>query len=223
MFTTGISVDTRAYFTAATMVIAVPTGVKIFSWIATMYGGSIEFKTPLLWAIGFIFLFTIGGVTGVVLANAGVDFALHNTYYVVAHFHYVLSLGAVFAIFGGFYYWFPKMSGRMYNEWLGKAHFILMFIGVNVIFFPMHFLGLDGMPRRIPDYTPAFAHWNYVATVGYMITIAGVAIFFINILWSLAAGKKAPDNPWGEGATTLEWTLSSPPPFHQYSTLPRID
>jgi cytochrome c oxidase subunit I len=177
----------------------------------------------MLFAIGFVFLFTIGGVTGVVLANGGVDTYMQDTYYVVAHFHYVLSLGAVFAIFAGFYYWFPKMSGRMYNEPLGKLHFFLMFVGVNVIFFPMHFLGLDGMPRRIPDYTPAFAHWNYVATIGYLITVAGVAVFFVNIFWSLAAGRKAPDNPWGEGATTLEWTLPSPPPFHQYSTLPKID
>jgi cytochrome c oxidase subunit 1 len=223
MFTTGMSVDEKMYFTAATMIIAVPTGVKIFSWIATMWGGSITFETPMLFAIGFIFLFTVGGVTGVVLANGGVDTYMQDTYYVVAHFHYVLSLGAIFSIFAGFYYWFPKMSGRMYNEFLGKVHFFLMFIGVNVIFFPMHFLGLDGMPRRIPDYTPAFAHWNYVSTVGYMITVAGVAVFFVNLFWSLAAGRKAPDNPWGEGATTLEWTLSSPPPFHQYSTLPVID
>jgi cytochrome c oxidase subunit 1 len=158
-----------------------------------------------------------------VLANGGVDNYMHDTYYVVAHFHYVLSLGAVFAIFAGFYYWFPKMSGRMYNELLGKLHFFLMFVGVNIVFFPMHFLGLDGMPRRIPDYSPAFRHWNEIATYGYMVTVAGVAVFFINIFWSLAAGKKAPDNPWGEGATTLEWTLSSPPPFHQYSTLPKID
>ncbi|HEX6072544.1 MAG TPA: cbb3-type cytochrome c oxidase subunit I, partial [Sphingomicrobium sp.] len=223
MFTTGMSVDEKMYFTAASMIIAVPTGVKVFSWIATMWGGSVTFETPMLFAIGFVFLFTIGGVTGVVLANGGIDTYMQDTYYVVAHFHYVLSLGAIFAIFAGFYYWFPKMSGHMYNEFLGKVHFFLMFIGVNVIFFPMHFLGLDGMPRRIPDYTPAFAGWNYVATVGYMITIAGVAVFFINLFWSLAAGRKAPNNPWGEGATTLEWTLSSPPPFHQYSTLPRID
>src|SRR5947199_6655492 len=223
MFTTGMSVDEKMYFTAATMIIAVPTGVKIFSWIATMWGGSITFETPMLFAIGFIFLFTVGGVTGVVLANGGVDTYMQDTYYVVAHFHYVLSLGAIFSIFAGFYYWFPKMSGRMYNELLGKIHFFLMFIGVNVVFFPMHFLGLDGMPRRIPDYTPAFRYWNEVATYGYMITVAGVAVFFVNLFWSLAAGKKAPDNPWGEGATTLEWTLSSPPPFHQYSTLPQID
>jgi cytochrome c oxidase subunit 1 len=223
MFTTGMSVDEKMYFTAATMIIAVPTGVKIFSWIATMWGGSITFETPMLFAIGFIFLFTVGGVTGVVLANGGVDTYMQDTYYVVAHFHYVLSLGAIFSIFAGFYYWFPKMSGRMYNEFLGKVHFFLMFVGVNVIFFPMHFLGLDGMPRRIPDYTPVFAHWNYVSTVGYMITVAGVAAFFLNLIISFAAGKKAPANPWGEGATTLEWTLSSPPPFHQYSTLPVID
>jgi cytochrome c oxidase subunit 1 len=223
MFTTGMSVDEKMYFTAATMIIAVPTGVKIFSWIATMWGGSITFETPMLFAIGFIFLFTVGGVTGVVLANGGVDTYMQDTYYVVAHFHYVLSLGAVFSIFAGFYYWFPKMSGRMYNEMLGKLHFFLMFIGVNVVFFPMHFLGLDGMPRRIPDYTPAFAGWNKVSTIGYMITAVSVGVFFVNLLISLTAGKKAPANPWGEGATTLEWTLSSPPPFHQYSTLPHID
>ena len=222
MFTVGMTVEMKMYFTAASMVIAVPTGVKVFSWIATMWGGSITFETPMLWAIGFIFLFTVGGVTGVVLANGGVDNYMHDTYYVVAHFHYVLSLGAVFAIFAGFYYWFPKMSGKMYNETLGKLHFFIMFIGVNTVFFPQHFLGLDGMQRRIPDYTPALEGWNYVSTIGYMITISGVAIFFVNIIWSLAAGKKAPDNPWGEGATTLEWTLSSPPPFHQFSTLPTI-
>src|SRR5436190_15441312 len=223
MFTIGMDVNTKMYFTAATMIIAVPTGVKIFSWIATMWGGSLSFETPMLWAIGFIFLFTVGGVTGVVLANGGVDNYMHDTYYVVAHFHYVLSLGAVFAIFAGWYYWFGKLTGKMYNELPGKVHFFIMFIGVNLIFFPMHFLGLDGMPRRIPDYTPAYAEWNYVATVGYMITVAGVAVLFLNLIWSSTAGKKAPDNPWGEGATTLEWTLPSPPPFHQYSTLPKID
>jgi cytochrome c oxidase subunit I len=223
MFTIGMDVNTKMYFTAATMIIAVPTGVKIFSWIATMWGGSISFETPMLWAIGFIFLFTVGGVTGVVLANGGVDNYMHDTYYVVAHFHYVLSLGAVFAIFAGWYYWFGKMTGKMYNEFLGKLHFFVMFVGVNLIFFPQHFLGLDGMPRRIPDYSPAFAEWNQLSTIGYMITIAGMGIFFVNMIWSLAAGKKAPDNYWGEGATTLEWTLSSPPPFHQFETLPKID
>ena len=223
MFVTGMSLDTKMYFTAATMVIAVPTGVKIFSWIATMWGGSLTFETPMLFAIGFIFLFTVGGVTGVVLANGGIDTYMTDTYYVVAHFHYVLSLGAVFSIFAGFYYWFGKMSGRMYNEFLGKLHFFLMFIGVNTIFFPQHFLGLDGMPRRIPDYTPAFAHWNFVSSVGFMITGTAMVIFFINLFYSLIAGPKAPGNYWGEGATTLEWTLPSPPPFHQFETLPVID
>jgi len=223
MFTVGMDVNTKMYFTAATMIIAVPTGVKIFSWIATMWGGSISFETPMLWAIGFIFLFTVGGVTGVVLANGGVDNYMHDTYYVVAHFHYVLSLGAVFGIFAGFYYWFGKMSGKMYNEFLGKLHFFVMFIGVNLVFFPQHFLGLDGMPRRIPDYTPAFEYWNRISSIGYIVMAAGMAVFFVNLFWSLARGKKAEDNYWGEGATTLEWTLSSPPPFHQFETLPKVD
>ncbi len=222
MFTTGMSVNTKMYFTAATMVIAVPTGIKIFSWIATMWGGSLSFKTPMVWALGFIFMFTVGGVTGVVLANGGVDSYMHDTYYVIAHFHYVLSLGAVFALFAGFYYWFPKMSGKMMNEALGHLHFWVFFIGVNMIFFPMHFLGNQGMPRRYPDFAEGYAYWNYFASVGYMITILGVGIFFLNLIWSLMAGKKAADNPWGEGATTLEWTLSSPPPYHQFETLPRI-
>lgn len=223
MFTTGLSVTVKMYFTAATMVIAVPTGVKIFSWIATMWGGSLSFKTPMVWSLGFIFMFTVGGVTGVVLANGGVDDYMQDTYYVVAHFHYVLSLGAVFSLFAGFYYWFPKITGKMYSELLGQLHFWVFFIGVNVMFFPMHFLGLQGMPRRYPDYPDAYAHWNTVATYGYMIMFVGIVIFFINVFWSLFAGKKAGDNPWGEGATTLEWTLSSPPPFHQFETLPVID
>ncbi len=223
MFTTGLSVNVKMYFTAATMVIAVPTGVKIFSWIATMWGGSISFRTPMVWALGFIFMFTVGGVTGVVLANGGVDDNLHDTYYVVAHFHYVLSLGAVFALFAGFYYWFPKMSGRMYNETLGHLHFWVFFIGVNLLFFPMHFLGVSGMPRRIPDYPEAYTYWNSLATHGYDLAIVGVLIFFVNIIWALVAGKKAEANPWGEGATTLEWTLPSPPPYHQFETLPVID
>ena len=223
MFTSGLSVNIKMYFTIATMIIAVPTGIKIFSWIATMWGGSISFKTPMMWALGFIFMFTVGGVTGVVLANAGIDTYMHNTYYVVAHFHYVLSLGAVFSLFAGFYYWLPKMSGKMYNEALGQVHFWMFFIGVNVLFFPMHFLGLDGMQRRIPDYTDALTYWNYIASVGYVIMAASMAVFFVNLFWTLFGGKKAGDNPWGDGATTLEWTLSSPPPHHQFETLPRID
>jgi cytochrome c oxidase subunit I len=222
MFTIGMSVEMKMYFTAATMVIAVPTGIKIFSWIATMWGGSVSFKTPMVWAMGFIFMFTVGGVTGVVLANGGLDDNLHDTYYVVAHFHYVLSLGAVFSLFAGFYYWFAKMSGRHLNEFLGHLHFWVFFIGVNVLFFPMHFLGNQGMPRRYPDYAEAYAHWNEVASYGYAIMGVGVLIFFVNVFWSLAAGRRAEGNYWGEGATTLEWTLSSPPPYHQFETLPVI-
>ncbi|MBP6817909.1 MAG: cytochrome c oxidase subunit I [Ferrovibrio sp.] len=222
MYTVGLDVDTRAYFTAATMVIAVPTGVKIFSWIATMWGGSIEFKVPMLFAIGFIFLFTVGGVTGVVLANAGIDMALHDTYYVVAHFHYVLSLGAVFAIFAGFYYWFGKMSGYELSETAGKIHFWTTFIGVNLLFFPMHFLGLQGMPRRIPDYPDAFHGWNFVASIGSYIAFASTLFFVASVIYAFARKKPVPANPWGEGANTLEWTLSSPPPFHQYEKLPVI-
>ena len=222
MFTTGITVDTRAYFTAATMVIAVPTGVKIFSWIATMWGGSIEFKTPMLWALGFIFLFTVGGVTGVVLANAGVDFALHNTYYVVAHFHYVLSLGAVFGLFAGFYYWIGKMSGHQYNETFGQIHFWTTFIGVNLTFFPQHFLGLAGMPRRIADYPDAFAGWNLVSSIGAFISYASTLFFVFIVFHTFLAGRRVGANYWGEGATTLEWSLPSPPPFHSYDEVPVI-
>ncbi|MES2895220.1 MAG: cytochrome c oxidase subunit I [Pseudomonadota bacterium] len=222
MYTVGMSINLRAYFVAATMVIAVPTGVKIFSWIATMWGGSIDFKTPMLWAMGFIFLFTVGGVTGVVLANAGVDYSLHDTYYVVAHFHYVLSLGAVFAIFAGFYYWFEKMWGVKYREWLGAAHFWITFVGVNLIFFPQHFLGLQGMPRRYVDYPDAFTLWNQVSSMGYVVTLVGVGVFLLVLLDAMISRRKAEANPWGEGATTLEWTLSSPPPFHQFNELPVV-
>ena len=222
MYTVGLDVDTKAYFTLATMVIAVPTGVKIFSWIATMWGGSIEFRVPMLWALGFIFLFTIGGVTGVVLANAGMDTALHDTYYVVAHFHYVLSLGAVFAIFCGMYYWMGKMSGRQIPEWAGQVHFWTTFIGVNLLFFPQHFLGLQGMPRRIPDYPPAFEFWNAVSSFGSYLSFASSVFFVVILVWTLAYGRRVGDNYWGEGATTLEWTVSSPPPFHCFDTLPRV-
>jgi len=222
MFTSGMDVDTRAYFMAATMVIAVPTGIKIFSWIATMWGGSIEMKAPMLWAIGFIFLFTTGGVTGVVLANAGLDTVLHNSYYVVAHFHYVLSLGAVFGIFAGFYYWIGKMSGRQYPEGLAKLHFWMLFIGSNITFFPMHFLGLAGMPRRYPDFPDAYAGWNYVASIGSYISAASVLVFLVVVWRTFTSGQKLADNYWGEGATTLEWTVSSPPPFHTFEILPRI-
>jgi len=223
MYTTGLSLNVQRYFVAATMVIAVPTGVKVFSWIATMWGGSITFRTPMLWAIGFIFLFTVGGVTGVVLANAGVDRALHDTYYVVAHFHYVLSLGAVFAIFAAWYYWYPKMFGILYSERLANIHFWITFVGVNLIFFPQHFLGLSGMPRRYIDYPDAYALWNRVSSIGYYITFVGLILFLYILFDSARKRVPAPANPWGEGATTLEWTLPSPPPFHQFETLPRIE
>jgi cytochrome c oxidase subunit I len=222
MYTAGISVDTQAYFVFATMVIAVPTGIKIFSWIATMWGGSITFRAPMVWALGFVFLFTVGGVTGVMLANAGVDRALHNTYYVVAHFHYVLSLGAVFAIFAGWYYWFPKMSGYMYNETIAKLHFWLTFIGANTLFFPQHFLGLAGMPRHYADYPDAYAGWNKVSSYGAYLTTLGTVVFFIGLILAFMRKQKAEANYWGEGATTLEWTLPSPPEFHSFEKLPKF-
>jgi len=222
MFTVGMGFTALAYFTAGTMIIAVPTGIKIFSWIATMWGGSIEFKTPMLFAIGFIFLFTCGGVTGVVLSNSAIDRVLHDTYYVVAHFHYTLSLGAVFAAFAGFYYWFGKMWGYQYSECLGKWHFWTTFIGVNLTFFPQHFLGIAGMPRRIPDYPDAFVGWNMVSTVGAVISIAA-SFFFIYVIYHAFKKKnKCPANPWGEGADTLEWTIASPPPFHSFEVPPKI-
>ncbi len=222
MFSVGLSMNTKAYFTAATMIIALPTGIKIFSWIATMWGGSIIFTTPMLYAIGFLFLFTVGGVTGVVLSSAGVDILMHDTYYVVAHFHYTMSLGALFSAFAGFYYWIHKISGKLYNEKLGQIQFWLMFIGVNLTFFPQHFLGLAGMPRRYVDYPDAYAGWNFVSSLGSYISFAG-ALFFIYVIYhTLKKGLPAGDNPWGKHANTLEWSLSSPPPFHSFEQQPII-
>ena len=222
MYTVGMSYSAQAYFAAASMVIAVPTGIKIFSWVATMWGGSIRFSTAMLWEFGFVFVFTIGGVTGVVLANPGVDRATHDTYYVVAHFHYVLSLGAVFAIFAGWYYWFPKITGYMYSELFGKIHFWITFLGVNCAFFPQHFLGLSGMPRRVADYPDAFRDWNFISSIGAYVSAAGLIVFFLGMAYAFMQKRPAGSNPWGPGATTLEWTLTSPPPFHQFETLPRI-
>ena len=222
MYTVGMSLNQQAYFMLATMVIAVPTGVKVFSWIATMWGGSVEFKTPMLWAFGFLFLFTVGGVTGIVLSQAAVDRYYHDTYYVVAHFHYVMSLGAVFAIFAGIYFYFPKMTGRMYPEWAGKLHFWTMFIGANLTFFPQHFLGRQGMPRRYIDYPEAFAYWNQWSSWGAFLSFASFLFFFGVMAYALRKGEKVTENnPWNEYADTLEWTLPSPPPEHTFEILPK--
>jgi cytochrome c oxidase subunit 1 len=222
MYTVGMTLNQQTYFMLATMVIAVPTGVKIFSWIATMWGGSVEMNTPMLWAFGFLFLFTVGGVTGIVLSQAAVDRYYHDTYYVVAHFHYVMSLGAVFCIFAGVYFYFPKMTGRMYPEWAGKLHFWMMFIGANITFFPQHFLGRQGMPRRYIDYPEAYAYWNEWSSWGAFLSFASFLFFFGVIAWSLLKGAKSEAaNPWNEYADTLEWTLPSPPPEHTFEILPK--
>ena len=234
MFAVGLDVDTRAYFTAATMVIAVPTGIKIFSWLATLYGGSIKFNTPLIFTLGFLMLFTIGGLTGVVLSNASLDVAFHDTYYVVAHFHYVLSMGAVFGLFAGFYFWTPKIVGKLYNELLGKIHFWTLFLGVNLTFFPQHFLGMAGLPRRIPDYPDAYTGWNTVSSFGSIISLIAT-LFFIYIIYNIFVNDNySSNNPWkiisyffkedeneeGSFSNSLEWTLNSPIPLHAFDSLP---
>ena len=221
MYTVGMSLNSQAYFMLATLTIAVPTGIKVFSWIATMWGGSIEFRTPMLFALGFIFLFTFGGVTGIVLSQAGVDRAYHDTYYVVAHFHYVMSLGAVFGIFAGIYYWIGKMSGRQYPELLGKIHFWMFFIGANITFFPQHFVGRQGMPRRYLDYPEAMEFYNTISSYGAFLSGASM-LFFFYVMWvTLTRGEKVTEeNYWDDQYPALEWSLSNPPPAHTFEILP---
>ena len=219
MFTVGMPLAGQLFFMLSTMLIAVPTGVKVFNWCATMWKGSISFETPMLFAIAFLFLFTLGGLSGLMLAIVPADFQYHDTYFVVAHFHYVLVPGSVFAIMAGVYYWLPKWSGRMYNEKIGKLHFWMSAIGVNVLFFPQHFLGLAGMPRRIPDYATQFADWNMVSSVGAVI-FGFSQLLFVYVIWSaVRSGEKAPQRPW-EGAQGLEWELPTPAPYHSWDTPP---
>jgi cytochrome c oxidase subunit I len=234
MFTVGLDVDTRAYFTAATLIIAVPTGIKIFSWLATCYGGSLYFTPFMLFALGFVFMFTIGGLSGVVLANASLDIAFHDTYYVVAHFHYVLSMGAVFGLFSAWYFWIPKILGVDYDILLSKVHFWILFIGVNLTFFPQHFLGLQGMPRRISDYPDAFAGWNFISSFGSIVSVIATVLFLYIVYNQLVYGEAVGRYPWlvpqfffdyiqiilSRLYSSLEWCLNSPPKPHAFVTLP---
>jgi cytochrome c oxidase subunit 1 len=234
MYSVGLDVDTRAYFTAATLIIAVPTGIKIFSWLATTYGGTLQLTPSMLFALGFVVMFTIGGLSGVILANASLDIAFHDTYYVVAHFHYVLSMGAVFALYSAWYFWIPKITGLSYNMMLGKVHFVILFVGVNVTFFPQHFLGLQGMPRRISDYPDAFAGWNLVSSFGSIISVVATGLFLYIVYVQLVEGDAAVRYPWttpqffsdlfqtlfNRNYNSLEWSLNSPPKPHAFVSLP---
>jgi len=234
MYTVGLDVDTRAYFTAATMIIGVPTGIKIFSWLATCYGGSLHLTSFMLFALGFVFMFTIGGLSGIVLANASLDIAFHDTYYVVAHFHYVLSMGAVFGIFSAWYFWIPKMLGVGYDLLLSKVHFWILFIGVNLTFFPQHFLGFQGMPRRISDYPDAFAGWNFISSFGSIVSVIATLLFLYIVYNQLVYGEVVERYPWfvpqfffdyiqiilSRLYNSLEWCLNSPPKPHAFVSLP---
>lgn len=233
MFTVGMDIDSRAYFTAATMVIGIPTGLKVFSWLATMYGGKIRLATPMLFAVGFIALFTQGGLSGLILANASLDIYVHDTYYIIAHFHQVLSLGAVYSIFSGIYYWFGKITGYKIKEAIGKVHFYTFLIGTNITFLPMYFLGLAGMPRRIPDYADAYYKWNVIASYGSIISVVSTIVFFYAIYRALADKERVGRNYWGNravfqkrveirsytekrnvGVKTLEFLSESPASYH---------
>jgi len=234
MYSVGLDIDTRAYFTAATLIIAVPTGIKIFSWLATCYGGSLQLTPPMLFAMGFVFMFTVGGLSGVVLANASLDIAFHDTYYVVAHFHYVLSMGAVFALYSAWYFWIPKILGLDYSRSWGKVHFWVLFVGVNLTFFPQHFLGLQGMPRRISDYPDAFAGWNLISSYGSLVSVIATFIFLDILYIQLTTGKESSRYPWltpqfysdilrtmlDRAYDSLEWGLNSPPKPHSFVSLP---
>jgi len=222
MFTVGLPLAGELFFMYSTMLIAVPTGVKVFNWVSTMFRGAISFETPMLFAIGFIVLFTIGGLSGLMLAISPADFQYHDTYFVVAHFHYVLVPGAIFSIIAGAYYWLPKWTGNMYDERLGQWHFWLSMIGVNLTFFPMHFIGLAGMPRRIPDYALQFADFNMIASIGGFMFGFSQLLFLYIVLKCIRGGEPAPANPW-EGAEGLEWQVASPAPYHTFATPPRID